>query len=70
MTTSTTSLQTTPPYGAWRQTYSGEGFDRAQSLATLINDADRAAGLPHSQHGSYSKSAFERAERIVRGAQS
>lgn len=63
-------MSAAPPYGAWRQTYSGEGFDRAQGLAALINDADRAAGLPLEPRGSYSKSAFERAERIVREAQS
>lgn len=55
-------------HGAWRASYANEAFDRAQALATKLNDLDRETGRACSQAGSYSAHAFKRAERIVKVA--
>lgn len=54
-------------YPAWDQTCSGEGFDRAQSLANDLTDEDRRAGRNAPVHG-YSGENFARAEAIVRAS--
>lgn len=51
-------------YKSWKQTYSNEDFDRTQSLAYILTDADRAAGKPAPTCG-YSKSNFDLARTIV-----
>ena len=60
---------TTPrTYPAWRCSYSNEGFDRTQSLASQITEEDRRAGRDAPPFG-YSDTAWEEAERLVRAAQ-
>ncbi len=58
----------TPSYPAWKQTYSGEDFDRAQAEAQRLTDLDRAAGRDAPRVG-YSTANFGRAVLAVRKAQ-
>lgn len=51
-------------YPAWESSYSGESFDRAQSLASELTDEDRRAGREAPAHG-YSAANFDRARAIV-----
>lgn len=52
---------------SWRQTYSGEDFDRAQVLAHELTEEDRAADRPAPPFG-YSAERFAEAEAAVRAA--
>lgn len=54
----------TTTYKTWTQKYSNEDFDRAQSLAYELTDADRKAGRPAPAAG-YSAANFDKARAIV-----
>lgn len=47
-----------------RQSYSGENFDRTQSIAYRLADERRKAGRVHPAYG-YAREDFEDAERIL-----
>lgn len=59
----------TSAYEPWKQQQSGEDFDRTQSLAERLTDADRAAGVPGTPAAGYSKRRFDEAKSIVKAAQ-
>ena len=50
-----------------RENYSGERFDLAQQLATMLTERDRKEGRPAPRFG-YSDENWDRADRAVRGA--
>ena len=52
----------------WKQSYANEDFDRVQSIALQLMEADRAAGVPAPAFG-YSKKNIDRAWSIVKEAQ-
>ena len=50
-----------------RENYSGERFDLAQQLATMLTESDRKEGRPAPRFG-YSDENWDRADRAVRDA--